>query len=89
MNVYVYITLYINTRKLTQVWYIKANNKQPKYPSLGNFLKKIFNLFIHKRHRERGRDTGREKQALHREPHVGPDTRRTGSRPGPKAAPNR
>ena len=37
------------------------------------------------RERERGRDTGREKQAPCREPDVGLDPRTPGSCPGPKA----
>ena len=44
-------------------------------------------LFIHERHKERGRDTHRqrEKQAPYREPDVGLDPRTPGSHPEPKA----
>ena len=47
-------------------------------------------LFIHERHRERGRDNRqRDKQAPCREPVMGLDPRSPGSRPGLKAALNR
>ena len=42
-------------------------------------------LFIHERHTERGRDTGREKQAPCGEPDAGLDPRTHRSRPEPKA----
>ena len=44
-------------------------------------------LFIHERHRERGRDTGRGgcRQLSCREPNVGLDPRTLGSCPEPKA----
>ena len=45
---------------------------------------KIFYLFIHERHRERGRNIGRERSRLH-EPDVGLDPGTPGSHPGPKA----
>ena len=48
-----------------------------------------FYLFIHERDRERGRDTGREKQAPCREPDVGLDPEAPGSHLGLKAALNR
>ena len=46
-------------------------------------------LFIHEKQRERGRDTGRGKQAPCREPDVGLDPGSPGLRPGRKAALNR
>ena len=53
--------------------------------SKSNFIFfKDFYLFIHERHRERGRDIGRERSRL-REPNVGLNPGTRGSRPGPKA----
>ena len=44
----------------------KAGAKPLRHPGIPRFyLKKIFYLFIHKRHRERGRDTGRGRSRLH------------------------
>ena len=45
----------------------------------------FFYLFIRERHRERGRDTGREKQAPHGEPVAELDSRTPGSGLEPKA----
>ena len=43
------------------------------------------NLFVHERHRKRGRDRQKEKQAPHGEPYAGLNLRTPRSRPEPKA----
>ena len=64
----------------------KASKKTPNNPQIRlpkNFFKIC--LFIHEKHKERGRDTQREKQALGREPNVGLKLGTAGSPPELKA----
>ena len=65
----------------------KAGAKPLRHPGIPDsfIFNKIFYLFIHERHTDRGRDIGREKQAPCREPDVGLDPGTPGSCPGLKA----
>ena len=71
-------------------WILKGLVKKKKKANyLNNFFKDFIYLFMRDTEREAETQAEGEEGSMHREPDVGFDPRSPGSRPRPKAAPNR